>query len=62
MDNLIRQNERLPAPDKCYVKTIYPLQKGDSDKKYITDTCAYFEDGKCQLNGCIKNFGEESEI
>ena len=52
----------LPAPDKCYEKTVYPLQTDNPLKKYVTSTCVYFKDHKCQLNGCIKNFQKESEI
>ena len=57
----------LPAPDKCYQKTMYPLQTDNPIKKYVTSACVYLsKDGKCQLNGCIKNYTKlrekESEI
>ena len=52
----------LPAPDKCYEKTVYPLQTDNPLKKYVTSTCVYLsKEGKCQLNGCIKNYGKVKE-
>ena len=52
----------LPALDRCYTKTVYPLQTDNPLKKYVTSTCVYLsKEGKCQLNGCIKNYGKVKE-
>ena len=46
----------LPIPQKCQERTVYPVQKGDLSKKYVTRTCVYLtKEGKCELNACVKN-------
>ena len=45
----------LPTPKKCYEKTSYYNQKIYGMSRVTWPTCIYLKNGKCQLNGCIKN-------
>lgn len=53
----MRQTDQLPAQDKCFDKTAYPLIKdeGETVTRVLWPTCIYLKDGKCQLNACMKN-------
>jgi len=52
----MRASAELPTPKKCFEKTYYPAQKGDTYKRYVTPACIYLtKDGKCELNACVKN-------
>ena len=55
----LRESTQLPTPIKCYTKTAYPLNKyeGETITRVTWPTCIYLKNGKCQLNGCIKNYG-----
>ena len=54
---MIKQSMELPIPAKCYKQTGYPLLKADGDviTRVTWPTCIYLKNGKCQLNGCVKN-------
>lgn len=53
----MRQTDLLPMPDKCTEQTFYYNQINGGITRLIYKTCVYLENGKCQLNGCIKNYG-----
>ena len=52
---MIRQTIELPTPKKCYDKTSYYNQKIYGMSRVTWPTCIYFKNGKCELNGCVKN-------
>ena len=55
----LRESTQLPTPKRCFEQTSYPLLKADGDviTRVTWPTCIYLKNGKCQLNGCIKNYG-----
>ena len=57
------KEQALPTPKKCFEKTAYPLNKceGETVTRVTWPTCIYFKNGKCQLNGCIKNMGGKQQ-
>lgn len=53
----MRQTDLLPIMDKCNEQTFYYNQIEGGTTRLIYKTCVYLENGKCTLNGCIKNYG-----
>lgn len=57
----MRQTDSLPMMDKCFMKTPYYNQIDGGTTRLIFPTCIYLKNGKCQLNGCIKNFRRDED-
>lgn len=57
----MRQTDPLPGMAKCMEKTIYYFQKSTGYYRTTFPCCIYLKNGKCTLNGCIKNFRREED-